>query len=89
MSNTETRLEVYLNVIYASFMHIVAPCVPGIQYFKGNVFILLVRLFLSFSYIHNNFKYVEDSTIEFDLAVSTKALLWGFAGKKKTQTRKQ
>lgn len=62
---------------------------PEYNILKGNLFILLVRLFLSFSYIHNNFKYVEDSTIEFNLVVSTKALLWGFVGKKKTQTRKQ
>lgn len=30
---------------------------------------LLVILFLGYNYIHNNLKYTEDSTFEFDLVV--------------------
>lgn len=50
--------------------------------------ISLVILFLSFSYIHNNFTYPEASNFEFDLVVSTKALLWDFVGKKENADTK-
>lgn len=40
-------------------------------------------LFLGFSYMHNNLKYMEDSTFELDLVVWIKAFLWDFIEKRK------